>query len=215
MSITNNKGMALVTALMFTLISLGIVMMLMYSITQGTKISGASKAYKTALEASYGALELVSKDVMPKLLTGTAKSTLLTQLVSLSLAIPSDAGGCFDQKVGNSTLLWTSCGPLNKTFIASESPDFTLNLKAASDNTGFRINTKIVDTRCGGDTSVGQPCTNSDTSGIDYLDGGGGVTASSGAVTPQHRPAYYRIEVQSERAANPREKSELSVLYAY
>jgi len=33
----NNKGIALVTALMFTLISLGIVMLLLSSIIQGTK----------------------------------------------------------------------------------------------------------------------------------------------------------------------------------
>ena len=93
----------------------------------------------------------------------------------------------------------------------------TFNLKATNDSVGFNVYAKITDTRCGGNTAAvpPQPCSNSDTSGVDYLDAGGGVASSSGAVTPQHRPAYFRIEVQSERAVNPNEKSQLSVLYAY
>jgi hypothetical protein len=88
----------------------------------------------------------------------------------------------------------------------------TFNLRA-TDPSGFMVYAKISDTRCGGTSS--QPCSNSDSSGVDYLDAGGGVTSSSGTVTPQHRPAYYRIEVQSERVVNAKEKTQLSVLYAY
>lgn len=108
-----------------------------------------------------------------------------------------------------------ACEAANKSFAVSTAPDLTLNLKASNDTTGYTVFSKIVDTRCGGDAAMGQPCSNSDATGIDYLDVGGGVTDSSGRVTPQHRPAYYRIEVQAERAVNPQEKSQLSVLYAY
>jgi hypothetical protein len=31
----------------------------------------------------------------------------------------------------------------------------------------------------------------------------------------ERKPAYYRVEIQGERASNPREKTKLSVLYAY
>jgi len=41
--LNNNKGVALVTALMLTLISLTIVMALMYMITQGTTVSASNK----------------------------------------------------------------------------------------------------------------------------------------------------------------------------
>jgi len=44
--LNNNKGVALVTALMLTLISLTIVMALMYMITQGTTVSASYKRYK-------------------------------------------------------------------------------------------------------------------------------------------------------------------------
>jgi hypothetical protein len=91
----------------------------------------------------------------------------------------------------------------------------TFNLKATNDGAGFNVYSKITDTRCGGDTTLNQPCSNSDTSGVDYLDAGSGVASSSGSVTPQHRPAYFRIEVQSERAVNPKEKAQLSVLYGF
>lgn len=212
--VRNDKGIALVTSLMFTLISLGIIMLLLYSVTQGVRISAASKTYKTALDANYGAMELLSKDIFPTLLSGNVlKSDVIDNFAGLTMAFPS--GSCFDQKMASSTPHWTLCGADNTSFSIKTAPDVTFNLKATTDPTGYTVYAKIVDTRCGGDATLGQPCSNSDASGIDYLDAGGGVTSSSGTVTPQHRPAYYRIELQAERAANPKEKAQLSVLYAY
>lgn len=212
-NLLNNKGIALVTALMFTLISLGIVMLLLTSIIQGTRTTAASKAYRSSLEASFGAVDVVAKNLLPTLYQGKTTADLITALSGIGLEVPS--GVCFDQKVANPTSLWSSCSADNKTLIPTDSPDLTFTLKATNDNVGFKVYTKIVDTRCGGDPALGQPCSNSDSSGVDYLDAGGGVTTSTGTVTPQHRPAYYRIEVQGERATNAKEKTQLSVLYAY
>lgn len=211
----NEKGIALVTALMFTMISLGIVMLLLSSIIQGTKLTAASKSYKNSLEASFGGVELIAKNIMPALYGGTTEAGLVASLTGVDFQVPS--GNCFTQKWSKSSLDWdvAICGADNKTFNPIQAPDLTFTLKATNDAVGFMVYSKIVDTRCGGNTSLLQPCSNSDSSGVDYLDGGGGVTASTGAVTPQHRPAYYRIEVQGERAANVREKTQLSVLYAY
>jgi len=224
----DNKGIALVTALLFTLISLGIIMALLTIVIQGTRVTAASKSYNTAIEASYGAVDVVSRDILPAILKGTFDDdppsypykTNMVSAISLAFMSPADypaSQGCFGQKINSSTALWdlTVCTGQPKTLIASQSPDMTFNLKATNDPVGFRVYSKITDTRCGGNTAAGQPCTNSDTSGVDYLDAGGGVTSSAGTVTPQHRPAYYRIELQSERAVNPKEKSQLSVLYAY
>jgi hypothetical protein len=216
LKLRNNKGIALVTSLLFTLISLGIVMALLTIVTQGTRVSGANKSYKTAIDAGYGAVDIVTRDILPSIFSGNYDDTYrghLADAISLSLTYP--LGACFTQKVGSSTLLWTACSGQPTSSLPKESTDLTFNLKATNDPVGYKVYTKITDTRCGGDTAAGQPCSNSDTSGIDYLDAGSGVASSSGSVTPQHRPAYYRIEVQSERAANPKEKSLLSVLYAY
>lgn len=215
----DNQGMALVTALLFTLISLGIVMMLLYIVTQGTKMSAASKNYKTSLDASYGAVEVVTKDLFPaifgKYTSSASIGALAANYANVNLTMP--ALDCFAEKTRKSTAFWdtTLCDTANKTYMPTESPDLSFILKATNDNTGFRVFTKITDTRCGGNTALNEPCSNSDMTGIDYLEAGSGVTGGGGTVTPQHKPAYYSIEVQGERAANPREKSKLSVLYAY
>jgi hypothetical protein len=218
-TLNNNKGIALVTSLLFTLISLGIIMALLAIVIQGTRVSAANKSYKTAIEAGYGAVDVLSRDIFPTIFRGGFDNAYRSALadsnaISLSLAFPLDA--CFAQKVSSSTSQWSSCTTGQPTsLVPTESPDMTFNLKSTRDPVGYKVYAKISDTRCGGDTAAGQPCSNSDNSGIDYLDAGSGVTASYGTVTPQHRPAYYRLEVQSERAVNPNEKAQLSVLYAY
>ena len=212
--VLNNKGIALVTSLMFTLISLGIVMALLTIVSQGIRVSGANKAYKTATEAGYGAVDVITRDIFPAAMRGAFDSAYQIGLVDkINMLLPSSET-CINDKLSLSTSLWTNCIGTPTTPVPNQSPDFTFNLKATNDPAGFNVYAKITDTRCGG-TSVGQPCSNSDSSGIDYLDAGGGVSSSVGTVTPQHRPAYYRLEVQSERAVNPKEKAELSVLYAY
>jgi len=212
--LNNNKGIALITSLLFALLCLGFIMAMLTIVTQGTRASGASKSYKTAIEAGYGAIDVISRDILPAKFVGTFDSAYKADLsTAISLAFPSES--CFEQKVGSSPASWTSCSGQATSPLSTQSPDMTFNLKSTRDPVGYNVYAKITDTRCGGDTAAGQPCSNSDNSGVDYLDTGSGVTASSGAVTPQHRPAYYRIEVQSERAINPKEKAQLSVLYAY
>jgi hypothetical protein len=63
--------------------------------------------------------------------------------------------------------------------------------------------------------ALGQKCTNSNAGGVEGLDTGGGVASVSMPITVERKPAYYRVEIQDERASNPREKTKLSVLYAY
>ena len=210
----NNKGIALVTSLLFTLISLGIIMALLTIVLQGTRVSAANKSYKTAIEAGYGAVDVVARDIFPAIFKGDFNTTYKENLANaITLAFPVE--NCFNEKVRLSTSSWTSvCTGQPTSLVPKQSTDMTFNLKATNDPVGFNVFAKITDTRCGSDTA-GQPCSNSDSTGVDYLDAGSGVASSSGSVTPQHRPAYYRIEVQSERAVNPNEKAQLSVLYAY
>ena len=54
-----------------------------------------------------------------------------------------------------------------------------------------------------------------DASGIDYLDAGIGVAGTSTSTQTPRTPNIYTVEVQGEAAVNPKEKSGLSVLYAY
>ena len=84
----NQKGIALVTSLMLTLISLTLVMFLMYMITSSVKLSGANKRYKTALEASYGGVDIVANEVMPQLFSNMSSPT---SAITACLLYTSDA----------------------------------------------------------------------------------------------------------------------------
>lgn len=202
---------------MLTLISLTIVMYLLYMVTSGVKLSGANKRYKTALEASYGATDLVIKEILPTLFTATIAASLnnpttaLSGLYASSLNFTTATDACLMEKLTKPSSQW-SC---SKTTDPKDSPDFSLRLNSTGSDP-FTVYTKIVETIC----SDKRPyptgkCTGSDLSGIDYLDGGQGTTGGSTGVSVKAMPAMYRIEVRGERTNNPIEKSTLSVLYAY
>jgi hypothetical protein len=207
----NEDGVALITALMFTLLSLGMIMMLLYYVAAGTRMSGGQKRYRNLVEASYGGTDFVTKTIIPRLLNSvlnsdyaTGRDALLTDFGAadkLGLAFTS---GTLETKLSTSTSLWPST--VSKTVNPKDAPDLTFVLKGANSQ-DLKVYTKIVDTVAG----VGLV----DASGIDYLDGGIGVAGSSSSTSTPRTPNIYTIEVQGESAVNPKEKAELSVLYAY
>jgi hypothetical protein len=199
---TDNKGIALVTALMLTLISLLIIMSVMTLITSSISRAGAQKRYRTATEAAYGGTEVVMKDMLPFLLKNFDAANLATELTDqfagISLAVTSDA--CLKDKITKETGLWG--GGCSQTVAAKVAPDFTFTL-SASTGQPFTVYTKIIDTIGG----------NTDTSGLQLE--GAGVAESLSVLTPMHLPYVYRVEVQGERSQNATEQANLSVLYAY
>jgi Tfp pilus assembly protein PilX len=197
--VRNQRGVALITALMFTLICLTIIMGMMYLLTRGIQSSASNKRYKTALEASYGGAEIALKEVIPQVFQGYSSSQLQSTFGGVNLQAGSNT--CLNDKLNHSSGAWSlSC---SKTLDAKTSPDFTMQLQAQGSQP-YNIYTKIVDTVAG----------NSDTSGLQLE--GSGVAESSSLITPQHFPYLYRVEVQAERAtANAQEKAVLSVQYAY
>ena len=202
----NEDGIALVTALMFTLICLAMVMSLMYYVLTATKMSAAQKKYRNSLEASYGGADLVTKSIIPRLFTdySTGRSSLAADFGdtgTLGLVL----GGDLQAKLANQRgTLW---GTASTTINPKDSPDMVFTLKGQGTSGDFRVYSKIVDTIAG----VGLI----DSSGIDYLDGGMGVAGTSSSTQTPRTPNIYTIEIQGEAAVNPKEKAGLSVLYAY
>jgi hypothetical protein len=202
----NEDGIALITALMFTLICLAMVMTLMYYVLTATKMSAAQKKYRNSLEASYGGAEFVTKSIIPRLFTNysTGKISLAADFgdaATLGLVLGSD----LQVKLANQRgLLW---GSASTTVDPKDSPDMIFTLKGQGTSGDFRVYSKIVDTVSG----VGLL----DESGIDYLDAGIGVAGTSTSTQTPRTPNMYTIEVQGEAAVNPKEKAALSVLYAY
>ena len=215
---TNEKGIALVTALLLTLISLAIILAVVSLSNQGTRISALQKRYQTAREASNGGVEVVTKDIIPAAISGTLLSAVRTSLpsayqsmISLNTAAFTNLDNCFQDKMTKATASWSSaCTADNKSLDLKKTDntniaDMTITLSGISPQPNFRVYAKIVDTVPG----------NTDTSGMSLLGGTGVVDSGSGIVTPQHFPYIYRIELQGERETNPDERSNLSVLYAY
>jgi hypothetical protein len=203
-TLKNERGIALVTSLLLTLISLAIIMAILYMVTQGTKLSAAHKRYKNALEASYGGTELFTKQILPQVFTNTTTGTLANQFSTYDMQLVSNK--CFQAKLGMPTANWgADCSAASKTYDPTATPDLSIKLLGTDPQNAFRVFSKIVDTVPG----------NSDISGFALLDSGSGVTGSNAGISPMHIPAMYRIEVQGQKENNPKEKSQLSVLYAY
>jgi hypothetical protein len=207
MKILNNEnGIALVTSLLFTLISLGIVMAVLYFLTQGISLTAKSKRYRNVLAASHGGVEVFTKEFIPRIFEGYSTSKLVADFEDsgIGLAVPV-SNACIQQKLTLPTSAWSACASGSASSNPKEAPDMTFQLQGMSGDPEYNIYSKVVDTVPG----------NSDPSGIDYLDSGAGVVGGSSGVNPMHIPAKFRVEVSGERVQNAREKANLSVLYAY
>jgi len=198
LNLKSEEGIALVLALILSLISLSIVAALIYFVTQGTVISGFQKRYHTAEEAGKGGIEFFTKEIIPKTIGGTDLSTLGTY-GGLITSQTTDA--CFSTKLTQLTANWGGC---SSSLDPNDTPDVIFTFTGVAPQPDFNVYAKIVDTIPG----------NSDTSSLE-IEGLGVVESGSGLVTPRSIPYIYRIEVQSERATNPDEQANFTVVYAY
>lgn len=202
----SQDGIALVTSLMLTLISLTIVMALMYMMTFGTKASGLYKKYKTSLDATYGGTEIYTKDILPMILRNYSSPSLVSDLVSSTSGFGAiglhvnTTQNCLQSKLTKSTANWSSVCDSSPS--ASKNPDMSFNLQASSGNP-YTVYSKIVDTTIG----------NSDVSGLQLE--GSGVAEGSTVLTPQHFPYVYRVEIQGQHQNSQGAQANVEVLYAY
>lgn len=206
----NNKGIAVITALMFTLIILALIIAVLAMVNQGTKSSGAMKVYRNTTEAAYGGTEIVMKDVIPRLFANVTTSLIRADYnqSSFNKMMMFGSSACIKQKrdFTNTGSNWSAC--VDKSVDASKSPDMTFQL-VGTNGQSFTVYSKIVDTV----TGVEYP---EASSGAVLL--GGGVTAGGNQLdnTNMLIPHYvYRVEVTSQKAQNPKENAKVSVLYEY
>jgi Tfp pilus assembly protein PilX len=214
----NEHGIALITSLMLTLLTLVIVMALMYFIETGTRMSGATKRYKTVREAAYGGVSLTVNELVPRLenavfgnySSGSGSGIQLLKIDYASIALDTPNLECLKQKLGSATSTWDSA--CSKSLDAKTSPDATFVLRStlstfASPAQGYIVYSKIVDTPIVGNTdkadkqNLRKPENVNESASVE----GNGITI----------PTTYRIEVRAERQQNPLEKSDFSVVYAY
>jgi hypothetical protein len=220
----NEKGIALVTALMLTLISLTFVMAALYLLTQGIRTSASTKQYKSALEASYGGVEFFTKDALPEMLQAGAGFTSASFLglyaahPTLNMTIANTSDACMQLKLTSTSASWVGVCTANEinSDIAQlkTTADLVFNLPGTAGSPGYRVFTKVVETKVGNtDTSV------VGSSGALLVGSGVGRSVSQakgGGSGPATKiPYLFTLEVQGEAATNPLEKKELTVLYAH
>jgi hypothetical protein len=217
----NEKGIALVMALILSLIALAIVSALVFMVTQGSSVSGLMKRYETAKEAAKAGEELFVLAIVDETFRGTVD--LVGKYSALTFrSLPPYASGCLQTKLSNQTSDWGACSipPDPKiAFDPKTSPDMTFTLAGpdpADHSKDFNVFLKIVDT-VGGNTDI---------SGLG-LEGTFGVVEGgpSSVIMPAAIPYMFRVEIQAEQ--NPQkaaivttgrtvsERANLSVLYAY
>lgn len=216
--ISNNKGIALITSLMFTVLSMILVYTLLYFVTLGTQTSSANKRYKTALESSYGGLDLSINELMPRLNKALAMGNYSSELLNIqtdfnagtSIGLNIVTPGCLQQKLSTPRNLWS--GACSSSLDAKSSPDMTFQLKSAV--TGFvtqpnyTVYTKIVDNPTKGNTD---PMDSSGKRSGENVNNSGTIEGTGITI-----PTTYRIEIAAEKSgATIGEQSRLSVLYAY
>ncbi len=223
----NEKGFALITALMITMICLVITMGILTVVIRNTKSGGIIKSYQNAVEASYGGAELQMFEVMPKILAEffatnsvgaaniTASRTLAEAAFGANLFTrPDPTNKCLIAKLSTDSTSWPAACADTAVRLTNIDPrivpDFSLTLPGAQGQS-YTVLSKIVD------TSVG----------VDYIPppkggpmGGGGTSQSGGSGTSSLISHYvYRIEVSASRSSsdplNPMEKGAVSVLYEF
>lgn len=211
----NEKGVALITTLMLSLIAFGITMVMLHYVLQSTRTSGASRQYRNSLEAAAGGVEIMTKDAVPYLVgavsgyvEGTSAATYFRDTLTEKMpGLDATTLSLIDNRCLNAKLTkrdWGGdCAASSRTLNAKESPDVTFDLRSqiTSGAPGYRVYSKIVATTPG----------STDMSGRD-LDG----QSTTGAPTQDvGAPYLYRLEVSGERVANPKEKANFTVMYAY
>jgi len=223
----NDKGVALITALMFTVLSLVISMSLLYMVTSGTKISGAMKRYKTVMDATYGGTEIITKDLLSRALSyGTDSTGTFAQYVAGQMGnITPTFSSCFQERLEKTKKNWSdACA--NVTGNPKTSPDISFSLTPAT-GSPYTVYSKVVDTSEWRFVSFSSPAVggapvllnkviagNSDRGSASGFETKGGTVTTKKPDIP-HYPYLYRIEIQGERSTNATEKANISVQYAY
>jgi|WetSurMetagenome_2_1015567.scaffolds.fasta_scaffold00013_97 hypothetical protein len=215
----NEKGIALVTALLLTMVIMAIILAVIYMVIQGTKVSGLQKHYQTARDAAYGGMDVTVKDILPRVIMGTTLSNALAGYADPNITWTAEDNACFSSKLSFTPDYW-NCGSTANARSADVKtyPDFRFTLAGITGQANFVVYAKVVETITSLPVGLctSQPCRAGNTSSAPVILEGEAVSASSTGINmPAHFPFLYRIDLQAERSTNPDERANLTGVYAY
>lgn len=204
------RGIALLIVLAIIAMSSAMIAVIIFFVMRGTEYTGLQKRYSTSKEASVGAIEVLTKEIIPLAISGQSLSSVLTTFnvittasVQRGYADEATANLCFSDKLKKTTGLWS--GACDSRIEPKTNPDLKFTLSGTGSGAQpFDVYVKIIDTSAG----------NTNISGI-VLEGMGTAESAGGVITTQHFPYLYTVAVQGEKQQNPSERANLEVLYAY
>jgi hypothetical protein len=216
--IRDKRGVALVLVLMIVVISAGLLAAVMYYALTGTETSGLQRKYQTSKEASLGAIDIFTKELMPRVIYEQGAASLSTIAAGLtaapgivnSITASATNDACLQRKLSSPTASWVGCGPnatTTKVGEGSDNPDITFNLLSIAGGRPFEVNLKIIDTVDG----------NSSTSPVNLGGSAGVVPAMQATKQITHHPFLYTMvtEGKIQGSGNTAERANFEVLYAY
>ncbi len=196
-SLYSEKGIALVMVLVMSAIVLAIIGQLIYFVTQGTKISGMEKRYKTALEASMG-----GADVTYELMGARGDPGIPDFPINITAS-----AACLTAKLNTLTSVanWAGCNDYNKatsfTIDPADPDTYDMTFSFGTAPLQYDVYSKIVDTVEGNSAAdIGLIIT--------------GVL-NPGEIQVKSIPYLYTVEVDTENSTNAAERAKLSILYQY
>jgi hypothetical protein len=189
-TLRNEKGFALAFVLILAVIALGMTLAMLVMVGRGSFLSGQQKRFRTAVEASRGGAE-----AMMQLISGGG--SLGTPYTNRFPAVLPD--NVITTKLEKKTGDWGVGLDNSITIDPGNASTYDLRIDLGS----YRVYSKIVDT-VEGNSSAGEVLLKS-----------GVVSSGAGEVTVVNVPYLYTIEVLSQSASNPSDRSKLSVLYQY
>jgi hypothetical protein len=206
----NRSGVALVLVLIVVVISAGLLAVVMYYTLSGSEISGLQRRYETSKEASLGAIDIFTKELIPSVLQNQAAglsgiAAALTQGAGVVNSIAADSGknACFLNKLTRSSANWGG-GTCDTGTDPNVNSDITFRLVSTAGGQPFQVNLKIIDTVAG----------NSSLSGV-TLEGAGVVETGSGMISVVPMPYLYTFVVEGRLQNNTTARANFETLYAY
>lgn len=211
----SERGAVLIVVVILSAIALAVATSLLYMVTAGTKISGMEKRYRTARDASYGAVEVLGQVIFSK-----QSNTTTAFLTPLNTATPVDTSGCaslpgaqtangLSTKILLSSSAWNSS--CNKSSLIDPAVLSTYDISfEIGTNPVYRVYAKIIDTMQG--NTLGS---------YGGKESGGRLDTHSGVVTTASElpvvsvPYSYLMEIDTRNLSDTSERSRLSVFYHY
>lgn len=220
---SNEKGLAMATVLVLSVIALAVMAALIYLVTQGTRFSGSSKRYETAREAAVGGTDVVTAImnnqgnlVIPAMginLPTTCTCSPINPFDLDNIEAP-DPDTCLCEKLclptykSTGVYNWKNCTTTAVSItdpVDSADIQFLLPANPLFGEKQYRIFGKIVDTSVGSTglgAQVNETC-------------GGVVNSNCEPPQTQPMPYLYRIEITArDESKNTPEMARFSILYA-